>query len=31
MIVEGKIVNSPSAGRERMLPCGFIVSQGRFF
>ena len=27
MIVEGKIVNSPSAGRERMLPCGFIVSQ----
>lgn len=27
MIVEGKIVNSPSAGRERMLPCGFIVSR----
>lgn len=25
MIVEGKIVNSPSAGRERMLPCGFII------
>lgn len=25
MIVEGKIVNSPSAGRERMLPCCFII------
>ena len=25
MIVEGKIVNSPSAGRERMLPCAFII------
>ncbi|MGI6122955.1 MAG: hypothetical protein ACOYIG_02050 [Acetivibrionales bacterium] len=25
MIVEGNIVNSPSAGRERMLPCGFII------
>ncbi len=25
MIIEGNIVNSPSAGRERMLPCGFII------
>lgn len=25
IIVEGKIVNSPSAGRERMLPCAFII------
>jgi exopolysaccharide biosynthesis protein len=25
MIIDGKIVNSPSAGRERMLPSGFII------
>ncbi len=25
MIIEGKIVNSPSAGRERKLPAGFII------
>lgn len=27
MVVEGKIVNSPSAGRERMVACAFIVKQ----
>lgn len=27
MIIEGEIVNSPSAGRERMVACGFIIKQ----
>lgn len=27
MIIEGQIVNSPSAGRERMLACGFIIKK----
>lgn len=27
MIIEGSIVNSPSAGRERMVACGFIIKR----
>jgi hypothetical protein len=27
MIIEGNIVNSPSAGRERMVACGFIIKR----
>lgn len=27
MIIEGRIVNSPSAGRERMVACGFIIKR----
>lgn len=27
MIIEGEIVNSPSAGRERMVACGFIIKR----